>query len=190
MLKKMLMTLVLSGAMIAPAVSFGQDRPTDRGNSGSTDRGSSDQGGRGGRGNRGGGGGNFDPAKMREDRVNRLKDDLSASDDEWKVLQPKLMKVEEARWASFSGFGGRGGRGFGGGGSDNTPSNPVAQASSDLRKTLENKDASAEEISGKLRALREAREKARAALQSVQKDLKEVLTARQEAVLVNQGMLE
>src|SRR4051812_15337221 len=108
MLKKMLMTLALSGAMIAPAVSFGQDRPTDRGSSGSSDRGGTGGGNNGDRGNRGGrGGGNFDPAKMREDRVGRLKDDLSASDEEWKVLQPKLMKVEEARWASFSGFGGR-----------------------------------------------------------------------------------
>src|SRR5678815_2571351 len=124
MLKKMLMTLALSGAMIAPAASFGQDRPTDRGNSGSSDRGGGggNSGDRGSRGNRGGG--NFDPAQWREQRMTRLKEDLNVNDEEWKVLQPKLAKVDEARMASFSGFGGRGGRGGGGGGSDNGPSNP------------------------------------------------------------------
>ena len=66
----------------------------------------------------------------------------------------------------------------------------VAKASADLRTTLENKDAPADDIKTKLAALRDAREKARAELQAAQKELKEVLTQRQEAVLVTNGMLE
>jgi hypothetical protein len=59
-----------------------------------------------------------------------------------------------------------------------------------LRDTLDNKDASAADIDSKLKALRDAREKSRAELAAAQKDLKEVLTGRQEAVLVVNGMLE
>jgi hypothetical protein len=55
---------------------------------------------------------------------------------------------------------------------------------------LDNADAQASEITQKLTALRDARAKAKADLESAQKDLKDVLTPRQEAVLVVNGMLE
>ena len=55
---------------------------------------------------------------------------------------------------------------------------------------LENKDTPADQIAAKLTALREARAKAKADLETAQKDLKEVLTPRQEAVMVSMGMLE
>ena len=135
----------------------------------------------------------FDPAQFRQQRLDRIKEQLGASDDEWKVLSPKIEKVMDVQRNSFAGFGGfrgRGGGGGGGGGADNQPQTPVAKASADLRTTLENKDAPADDIKTKLAALREAREKARAELQAAQKELKEVLTQRQEAVLVTNGMLE
>jgi flagellar motility protein MotE (MotC chaperone) len=147
-----------------------------------------------GRGN----GGNFDPAQFRQQMMDRLREQLGANDDEWKVLQPKIEKVttaqREARFGGgFGGFGGRGNRGGGGpggGGDNNQPQSAVGQASQDLRRTLENKDASADEIGAKLKSLREAREKAQAELQTAQKELKEVLTQRQEATLVSFGMLD
>jgi peptidoglycan hydrolase CwlO-like protein len=132
----------------------------------------------------------------------RLKEQLGTTDDEWKVLSPKIEKVMTARRNSggFGGFGlgggGRGGpggggnRGGGGGAADDANASPVQKASRELRTALENKDTPAEEITKKLTALREAREKARAELAAAQKDLKEVLTPRQEAVLVTFGMLE
>jgi hypothetical protein len=137
--------------------------------------------------------GNFDPAQFRQQRLDRIKEQLGASEDEWKVLQPKLEKVFDAQRQTFAGFGGGRGRGpggGGGGGGDNQPQTPIAKASADLRTTLENKDAPADEIAKKLAALREAREKARSELTAAQKELKEVLTQRQEAVLVTNGMLE
>jgi len=136
--------------------------------------------------------GNFDPAQFRERRLTQIKEQLGASDDEWKVLSPKIEKVMTAQMAGFGGRGGGGNRG--GNNADATatdrPQSPVAKAASDLRTTLNNKDASADDIKAKLAALREAREKVRADLQAAQKELKEVLTQRQEAVLVNMGMLE
>jgi hypothetical protein len=152
------------------------------------------QGRQRGRGN----GGNFDPAQMRQQFMDRVRENLGANDDEWKVLQPKIEKVftaqREARFGGGFGFGGsgRGNRGGGGPGgtADNQPQSAVGQAAQDLRRTLENKDASADEISAKLKTLREAREKAQTELATAQKELKEVLTQRQEATLVSYGMLD
>jgi hypothetical protein len=142
-----------------------------------------------------------DRGNFREQFETRLKEQLGTTEDEWKVLQPKIEKVMTARRNSggFGGFGGgaggrggggRGQGGGGGGGGDDANASPVQKASRDLRTALENKDTPAEEITKKLAALREAREKGRAELAAAQKDLKEVLTPRQEAVLVTFGMLE
>jgi Spy/CpxP family protein refolding chaperone len=148
---------------------------------------------RGGGGNGGGGGNNQQDWRQRF--ADRLKEDLGATDDEMKVIQPKIEKLMMARRdASGMGGFGRGGRGGPGGRggdsqSDATPS-PAEQASNDLRQTLENKSATPEEIAAKLKAVREARAKAKEQVTAAQKDLKEVLTQRQEAVLVNMGWLE
>ena len=132
--------------------------------------------------------GNFDPAQMRERFMNSIKEQLGASDDEWKVLQPKIEKIMTAQRDSRGGgfFGRRGGNR----GGDDQNQTAVQRASAELRQVLENKDTSPEDIDKKLAALREAREKARGELQAAQKDLKDVLTKRQEAVLVTMGMLE
>jgi len=146
--------------------------------------------------------GNFDPAQMRERMMNRIKEQLGASDDEWKAIQPKVEKVmtaqRESRGGGFGFGGGGGGRGGpgggggggGGGGADQAPTTAVGKASADLRTTLESKDAAPETIAKKLATLREARDKARKDVADAQKDLKEILTQRQEAVLVINGMLE
>ena len=131
--------------------------------------------------------GQFDPAQFRERMMNNIKERLGASDDEWKVLEPKVEKVMTAQrdargGGGFGGFGRRGG--------DQQPTTEVGKASADLRTALENKDTPADDIAKKLAAFREARDKARTQLQASQKELKEILTQRQEAVLVNMGMLE
>lgn len=140
--------------------------------------------------------GNFDPAQARERFMNQIKERLGANDEEWKVIQPKIEKVSTAQRESrggFGGFGGAGGggrRGGGGGGADQQPTTAVGIAAADLNKALESKDTPAEDLAKKVAALRDAREKARANTQAAQKELKEVLTARQEAVLVTMSMLE
>jgi hypothetical protein len=140
--------------------------------------------------------GNFDPAQARERYLTSIKERLGASDDEWKVLQPKLEKVMTAQREGRAGFGfgggggRRGGGGNGGGDQPQQPTTAVGTASQDLNKALESKDTPAEEIAKKLTALREAREKAKADTAAAQKELKEILTPRQEAVLVTMGMLD
>ena len=131
--------------------------------------------------------GQFDPAQFRERMMNNIKERLGASDDEWKVLEPKVEKVMTAQREARAGGGFGGGRR---GGGDQQPTTEIGKASADLRTALENKDTPADEIAKKLAAFREARDKGRAQLQASQKELKEILTQRQEAVLVNMGMLE
>lgn len=173
----------------------------------------------GGRGNRGGqagaragqpgarggqtggpGGMRFDPERMRQMMEQRLKEQLGATDAEWKVLGPRVMKVSELN-RQTSGFG-RGGMFFGGrrgstrggrpGGQD-TPQReltPVEKASEGLRTALDSDSTSAEAIKKQLKAYRTAKEQAKQKLAVAQKELRQVLTVRQEAMLVLMGMLE
>src|ERR1019366_890463 len=128
-----------------------------------------------------------------------MKDDLGATDDEFAALQPHIEAVMAAQRDAMGGMrfgGGRrnqnggGGGGGGEGGGQQAPQSDVQEKVADLRTTLEKKDASADEIKGKLDALRAARAKAKETLTAAQADLKGLLTARQEAVLVGYGMLE
>jgi len=175
---------VLTGAMLLVLAAQAQAQDQGERRRGS-DRSGQDDGGRRG---------NFDPAQMREREMSRLKEDLGASEDEWKVLQPKLDKVMSARRDTWSGFGGFSGRGRGDdrdrSRNSDQPESKVAAAQRELRTTLDNKSASADDISKKLKTYREARDKARADLQAAQKSLREVVTQRQEATLVLRGMLE
>ncbi|MCX5682634.1 MAG: hypothetical protein NT049_02995, partial [Planctomycetota bacterium] len=92
-------------------------------------------------------------------------------------------------------FGGRGGRGGPGGGGANAqpsdrPQSEVEKKGEALQKVLENKEAKAEEIKAALGGLREARAAAKKELEGAQKELREVLTVRQEAQCVAMGLLE
>ena len=163
--------------------------------------------GQGGRGDRGPGG-QFDPAQMRQRMMERMKEQLGADDQAWKVLEPRLTKVMELnRQASFGGgrgmfgmFGGpRGQRG--GANADrqgdrqrpqmdqNRELSPVEKAQDQLETTLENQSASPDEIKKNLTALREVREKAKQELAVAQQELRQILTVRQEAQLVLMGQL-
>ena len=156
----------------------------------------------------GGGRGRGGPPNMEEIRkmmLERLQERLGATPDEMQVLAPKLEKVMTAQRDAMSGMGmgmgrlfGRGGRGGGQGGGGGgggrggfqMPETPVTKAAAELDTLLENKDAPDADVAAKLATLREARAKARADLQAAQKELQEVLTPRQEAVLVSVGMVE
>lgn len=137
------------------------------------------------RGNRG----NFQ--QQRQQFQERLKQALGSSDDEWNVLDPKIQKVQGLQRASSTRGGMfRGGRRGGGGNSADASPSPVQQALQSLQQTLGNKDAPQQEIQAKLTALRQARAAARADLAKAQDELRDVLTPRQEAVLVEFGILE
>jgi hypothetical protein len=135
------------------------------------------------------------PEEWRQRMAERMKEQLQVNDEEWGVLEPKIEKVGRAMRDARGGFGmgrrggGQGGGGQGGSGGDQ-PETEVAKATRDLRTTLEAGNASEQDLAAKLTALREARKKAQAELEAARKELQEVLTPRQEAVMVMMGMLE
>ena len=154
-----------------------------------------------GRGTRG----NFDPQAMKDRMNKQIQDSLGANDDEFKVLLPRIEKVQtvqrnlSTRGGGFGGTGGgrtRGGQPGQPGGTAAAPAahapalSPVAKAAAELKAAVDNKEAAPAEYSQKLAALRDAKEKAKVELATAQKELKELLTQRQEAVLVSMGMLD
>ena len=179
MSRRILIPLLL-GALIVP-FAMAQD------NSGQQQQREGDRG-RGGPG----GGGNFDPAAMRQRAMERFKEQMGVTnEDEWKVIQAKLDPVMTKRMETFGGFGrGFGRSGRGGDNNERAARNPVEQASNDLRKVLDDKAASEDSIKQKLAAYREARDKSRTELAAAQKELKEILMPRQEAVLVQASLLD
>jgi hypothetical protein len=156
--------------------------------------------------------------QFRQRMTDQMKQDLGVNDEEWKVLQPRIEKVQTLAMQSRGGmrgmFGRRGGRpGEGPGGDrpkgdrpegdrpqgdrpqgdrprDDRPQSEVEKKATELRTVLENKEAKPEEIKTALTALREARAKARQELETAQKELREVVSVRQEAVFVTMGLLD
>ena len=131
-----------------------------------------------------------------------MKQTFGATDEEWKIFQPKIEKVQtlsrQSRGGGSTGFSmfGRGGPGGGPGGSDrggppsDRPQSDVEKAVDALQKVLNNKEAPVEEIKAALATLRDARAKAKQELETARKELREVLTVRQEAQCVAMGLLE
>ena len=187
-------------------------------------RGGAGGGGRGGAGSRGGAGGRGgagarggtrggagltqrDPAEMQRMMNERMKEQLGAGDEEWKVIQPRLQKVMNLRrQVNVSGrgmmFGGRrqggGGRTAGPAGGQRTrpgtgrtqrDQSAVGKATQELQGVLRSETAKPEQIKAKLTALRTAKEKANKDLAAARKELKKNLTVKQEAILVLSGYL-
>jgi hypothetical protein len=142
----------------------------------------------------GGGGGGFgggrrpDPQQMMQFMLNRVKEDLGSSDEEWAALSPKVQEIMKLQFESRPQRGRRGG-GPGGPDDQATPQNPVQKATADLRAAV-NANAAADDLAKKLQALRDARTASQAELTKAQADLKALLTQRQEAQLVLDGVLE
>ena len=157
-------------------------------------------------------GGNFNPDEMRARMAERMRELLDVkNDDEWKLINARLEKVQEAqrevralsgnlgllfsRGGDQGGGGDKGGTrtrtggapggGGGPGGFGGTP-NPDAEA---LSKAVTAK-APSEEMKQRLARVREARKVAEGKYDKSADDLRQVLTVRQEAVLVAVGLLK
>ena len=168
-------------------------------NDGGQPAGGGQGGGRRGGGPGGPGGpGGFDPAQMQQRMMDNIKEQMGVTDDaEWKAIEERVQKVFDAR--RDVGFGG-GGRMFGGGrrGGNNdqggnrprggmfgTPS-PEQEA---LQKAIDN-NAPAEQVKAALKKYRDSQAAKEAALEKAQAELKKVLTSKQEAVAVLNGLLK
>ena len=173
------------------------------------------RGQRGGQQGAPGGRGQFDPERMRQMMDQRMREQLGATEAEWKVLGPRVTKVQELSRQSRGGgrggmMGGRGGmmggRGGGPGGpggnrpGGNRPGGgqgaqareltAVEKAQEQLRTVLDNTDSTPDQIKTALTTLRKDRESAKQKLAVAQQDLRKIITIRQEAICVMMGMLD
>jgi Spy/CpxP family protein refolding chaperone len=145
--------------------------------------------------------------EMRKEQSERMREDLQLSEEEYGALQPMIERVQQlARESlvagrSFFGDRGRGGPGGGPGGGrgfnpfgDEDSMSPqgklLTEASEALRETLENQDATSDEIKGRLASLRQARVAMQDALREAREELRGYVTPKQEATLVLQGLLD
>jgi hypothetical protein len=126
--------------------------------------------------------------------IEDVKKQINATDEEWKVIRPKLQKVVTARQVLTAAIPtanfGFGGPPFGGGFGGPMGSNIITQAQADLKAVLDDPKHSTEEVKEKIAAVRKARDKARADVDTAQKDVLQMVTAAQEAVLISLGYLE
>jgi hypothetical protein len=131
-----------------------------------------------------------DPAQLRQSRLDRIKENLEATDDQWKTIEPKLNKVQMLQMQQRRGMIPMPGR--------RPPVMPgtesaamdLAAKTADLQKVLDDKEAKPDALKAALQALRDAREKSRKELADAQKDLAGACTERQQARLVLMGILE
>jgi len=141
----------------------------------------------------GGGGRQFDPEAFRKQMLDRLKERLGVTEDEWKALQPKVEAVQKLVMESRM----RGGNMFGrrrGGEDPNQPQpeprNELEKKTRELQALADNKDADPKAVKDKMKEIRDLREKAKGDLKKAQDELRELLTPRQEAQLLLMGYLE
>jgi hypothetical protein len=133
---------------------------------------------------------------MRMSFLKGLQQPLGCSDDEFAAIRPYLEKVVEAQQATqVFRFGGPGsGIGQQGGQNGTQPGgmklSAVQQAASDLQAAVNDPNTSEDLIRNKLDLLRQARDKAQQDLKVARAALQQLLTQRQEAVLVENGLLE
>jgi chromosome segregation ATPase len=142
-------------------------------------------------------------ARMEEFRrraQERMREQLGATEEEWKVLQPRIEKVQQLQRQArggFRGVGARTGRRAQRPGEAQRPEGAPVREQSEvekkteaLRNLLDDKASGAPAIKAALAALRTARQKAQQELAAARKELRSIVSVRQEAQLVLMGMLE
>jgi hypothetical protein len=112
--------------------------------------------------------------------IEDIRGQLEVAEAEWSVLKPRVEAVYRLVHPQPQ-FGGPGSMG---------PMSPVDRSKGELRQMLANKDASADQIKAKLTALRAAQEQSRQELTKARQSLRQLLTLRQEAALVLNGLLD
>jgi hypothetical protein len=147
--------------------------------------------------------GGMDPQQIQQQIQQRMmvffrEQLVVTNDDEWKIIESRLSKVIQTRTEiMFAGMSGLRGMMGGNRGPDSQPGarpgfpgfgqpSPEAEA---LQKAIET-NAPKDQLKAALAAYREARKRKQAELASAQEQLRQVLSLRQEAVMVSMGMLD
>jgi hypothetical protein len=136
--------------------------------------------------------------EWQREREARLKEQLKVTDEEWQAIGPKIDNVRRLQMQSLAGMmgGRRGGPGgFGGGqppaqGGESAPETALVKASRELGEAVRSDTTTPEQFKKLVENVRAARQKAAADLEAARKELRELLTVRQEAVLVSMGILD
>jgi len=118
-------------------------------------------------------------AQQQQRAIEDLKAQLEISDKEWPVVKPRVEKVYNLVHPL---------RQMGAG--SEQPKTEVDKASGELRELLRNESAAAEQIKAKLVALRAAKQRAAQELATARQSLRQLMTLRQEAQLVLNGLLD
>jgi len=111
--------------------------------------------------------------------LERLRRDLDASDEEWEVIRPRIEAVYRLVHAQAS--------------PDDASAEMLSAATKaieTLRNLLRDQKTTPDQIRAALTQLRATREKVKQGLARTQKDLRQLMTLRQEAVLVLNGLLD
>lgn len=155
---------------------------------------------------------------IEEQQTRAMQQTLGVDEDQWKIIEPKLKKVQACQEEAFvgtkspfqSGFANSSDPGgfaggfqfqFGGSMQGNTfqsfssvdPDRPLTDGEAILRELqmlVQDPQTTPDEITGGLNALRQAREKGKRKWAHAQNELRQVLNLRQEATLTMMGFLE
>ena len=118
-------------------------------------------------------------ARQRQMAFESLRNQLRVSDQEWAVIKPRLLVVYDLVRPAIPMMG-----------RNEPPKSELEQRSRDLRELLQADKAEADQIKAKLTAFRTAKEKANQQLAGARQSLRQLMTLRQEAVLVVNGLLD
>jgi hypothetical protein len=169
-------------------------------------------GGGGGGGGFGGGRPNFDPAQIRQNILDNVRDQLEVTNgDEWKVIGDQVQKVFDAqlqvgasgsmnmfrlfRRNNNNGQGGGngnaqgGGRRAGGGGMAALLGADAADPEGEALQSAIDRNVSPAEFKEAIAKVMAARKQKQAKLDQARSDLRDLLTPRQEAIAVSMGLL-
>lgn len=145
----------------------------------------------------------FDRNQFMERILERLRENLGASAEEWSVLKPMIAKITEKQSAmrrtgrgGFGAFGGgRGGRGGDNDGDRRGREDRRSRGDEDsgsnadsLREAVESGDTN--KIKKELASYRAVQKKRAVELKKAREELREVVTLKQEATLVLWGLLD
>jgi DNA phosphorothioation-dependent restriction protein DptG len=122
---------------------------------------------------------NEQKAWQRQRAFDDLREQLGLSDQEWSVVRPRLQAVYDLVHPRPPMMG-----------KNERPKTEVEQISQALRELLREEKASADQIKAGLTALRAARERTVQELVKARQNLRQVMTLRQEALLVLNGLLD
>lgn len=118
-------------------------------------------------------------AWQRQRTFEDLKEQLRVSDQEWPVVKPRLQAVYDLVHPVRPMIG-----------RNEQPKTEVEQRSRELREALQGDSLGVDQIKAKLTVFRAAKQRAAQELAGARQSLRQLMTLRQEAVLVLNGLLD